>query len=150
MKEILDSIQNRLDTVEGLNYVSEDWGQLEEYGRDIPAKFPLCLVDVQAATYSDIGQDRTASPQNRQEGVIRFTLKFADLRLGNANQKAPQVQKDSAWRIHEIIDKAHVKLHGFRPVPEHGALMRRDRRKFKRGDGVLHHELTYEMALHNV
>lgn len=150
MKEVLEHILERLSAIQELNYVSEDWGQLDSFGADCPVKWPCSLIDLQDGIYSDIGSSKQFNPANRQEGGINIGIKVANLRLTNPNSRAPQSHKDNAFKIHEVIEKVHQALHGYHPGGEHGALMRTSFRKISRGDGVQLYLVIYSFGAHNV
>lgn len=157
MIEIFKNLQDRLATIPAdnmpgtlLNYVDEDWGQLDDYGVNIPVKWPCCLISEQGESYSDIGPDRKAMPINRQEGTLTIVLTIANLKLTNSSHKAPLLQKQQAWLIRKIKDKIHETVHGWAPVAEHGKLMRTSGRKVDRDDGIQQYQVFYTMALHNV
>ncbi|RWX00931.1 hypothetical protein [Flavobacterium cerinum] len=150
MKELLAATQAKVMEVAEINYVDEDWGQLDDYSPNFPVKWPCCLIDIQGATFSDLGMHKSAKPQNRQEGTATVVFTFANLKLTNSSGKAPESQKQAAWLIHDIIEKAHEVIHGFRPVQSHGKLMRTGQRKVRRDDGVQMHQVVYTIGLHNV
>ena len=150
MKEFLKSIQTKLATVTDLKYVDEDWGQLDDYSPNPPVKWPCCLIDLDNAVYTNLGIDRSATPQNRQQATASVVFKYANMKLTRTSSKAPESQKDNAWLLHEIIEKSHEVLHGFRPTPESGVLLRTTWRKVKRDDGIQVFLVTYTFGLNNV
>lgn len=150
MKEILTAIQAQLALTGDFKYIDEDWGQLDNYGSHIPVQWPACLIDFTGGSYTDIGIDRSASPQNRQQATGSITFNFANLKLTNTSKNAPTVQKDNAWLLLGIIEMAHAKLHGFRPGANCGSLMRASFRRIKRDDGIQHYQVIYTMGLNNV
>lgn len=157
MIDILKNLQDKLAAIPVdnettkpiLNYVDEDWGQLDDYGQP-PVKWPCCLIDIQQENYTDIGQVRNASPVNRQEGTLTIVLNIANLKLTNSSGKAPQAQKDKAWLIHDIKEKVHQAIHGWAPVQGQGKIMRTSARKIKRDDGIQQHQVFYTIGVHNV
>ncbi|GGB82885.1 hypothetical protein GCM10007424_23640 [Flavobacterium suaedae] len=150
MIEVLQALYEQLNTVEELNYIDEDWGQLDSYGNDCPVKWPCCIIDIQSSDFSDIGRDRSAEPQNRQQGISTIVLRVANLKLTNSSLKAPVFQKEKAFKIHRIIEQVHKKIHGFRPVPGHDNLIRVNLRKVRRDDGIQEYLITYSIGLNNV
>lgn len=149
-KEVLQGIQNTLETIPGMKYVDEDWGQLDDYSPHPPTQFPLALIDIGALQYSDIGKDRTATPQNRQMATGTIVISIANLKLTNTSARAPQPQKDKAWAIWDIVESVHKKLHGVVVGGSAGAMMRTAMRKVKRDDGIQEYEVTYTIGMTNV
>lgn len=92
-KEVLKKIQDLLATIPALKYVDEDWGQLDDYSPHPPTQFPLALIDIGNLQYSDIGIDRTATPQNRQMATGTIVISIANLKLTNTSARAPLTQK---------------------------------------------------------
>lgn len=149
-KEVLKNIQDIITLIPGMSYVDEDWGQLDDYSPNPPTKFPLTLIDIGNLQYSDIGKDRSKTPQNRQMATGTIVLSIANLRLTNSSGKAPQTQKNKAWAIWDIIEDVHKKLHGVIVGGAAGALMRTAMRKVKRDDGIQEYEVTYTIGVTNV
>ena len=150
MKDTLLAIQNKIAAVAGINYADEDWGQLDDYGQRPPVQWPCCLIDFSGAQYSDIGIDKKASPQNRQEGTGTVTLVFANLKLTNTSAKAPEAQKDVAYLLSGVMEEAHKVIQGFKPAANCGALIRSSFRRIKRDDGIQQYQVIYTMGVHNV
>lgn len=46
MKDILQATIAQLNNIATLQYVDENWGQLDYYSQQPPVKYPCCLVDV--------------------------------------------------------------------------------------------------------
>lgn len=143
MKETLLSIQAKLQTVSEIQFVDEDWGQLENYSAHAPVKFPCALLSVSGADYSDMGQDRTQTPVHRQMASGSIVLKIATLKLTNTSGKAPLSQKVKAWEIWDIDELAHAALQGFKPVENSGQMIRTNMRVKMRDDGIQEHRITY-------
>lgn len=150
MKEFLQNTQAKISEVSTIPYIDEDWGQLDDYSPNSPVIWPCCLIDMSNVDFSDLGIDKKAVPQNRQEATGLVTLTFAHLKITNTSFKAPQAQKDAAWSIHDIIEDAHAKVHGFAPVAGSGKLMRRSFKRVKRDDGIQQYQVVYSIGLHNV
>jgi hypothetical protein len=150
MKAFLEAAQTKLNTISALNYIDEDWGQLDSYSPNPPTKFPCALIDITSLIFSNIGKDKTANPVNRQmaEGTITFIL--ANLKLSNSSQRAPQTQKDNAWNIWTIIDDLHKAVHGWKPTEDSNALIRTGLRRIRRDDGIQEYQITYSIGLSNV
>lgn len=150
MKAFLETVQTKLEAVEALKYVDEDWGQLDSYSPNPPTKFPCGLIDITNLVFSNIGKDNTADPINRQMAEGTITIIIANLKLSNTNPRAPQTQRDNAWMIWTIIDEAHKKLHGWKPTEVSGALMRTSLKRIRRDDGIQEYQITYSVGFGNV
>lgn len=150
MKEILLNIQDKLTAIPEFKYVDEDWGQLDDYGPHAPVQWPCCLIDFSGADYSEIGTDKSATPQNRQEATGSISFIFANLRTANSSGKAPMAQKEITWMLTGLMEDAHKAIHGFRPGTNTGALIRRSFRRVKRDDGIQQYQVIYTLGVHNV
>lgn len=150
MKETLASIQTKISEVTSLKYIDEDWGQLDDYSPNMPVQWPCCLIDFSQIVFQNIGKDRTAIPQQRQIAEGTITITIANQKLTNTSFAAPQMQKQNAWSIYDIIEDVHKKIHGWRPVNISGALIRTQFIRRKRDDGVQEYNITYTIGLNNV
>jgi len=150
MKAIIQAIQTKIQAVTGVKYVDEDWGQLDYFSPNFPVKFPCVLIDVANANYSNIGQDKQATPINRQLADATISLTIANLKLTNSSGIAPQFQKDNTWSIHELIEDIHKVIQGFRTTDNATGLIRIGMNRTKRDDGVQEYTVRYSCSLHNV
>ena len=150
MKTILQTIQDKIATVSEINYVDENWGQLDYYSPNMPVKWPCCLIDLNDGFYSNIGQDATKKPKRRQNGKFALRLTLADVKLTNTSKLAPQSQKNNAWKIYGIMENLHEVLHGFNPGINCSALLRRGFQRVLRDDGVTEFQIIYEFEVQNV
>ena len=151
MNTIIQNIQDKLTLVTGLNYVDEDWGQLDYYSPNFPVKWPCALIDVTGASFDNIGIDKTATPRNRQnseDAILSITV--ANLKLTNTSSMSPQPQKDQAWSIWTLIEDIHKELQGFNPEAYAGKLIRKSFARVKRDDGVQEYTIMYSFSLNNV
>jgi hypothetical protein len=149
MKSFLETIQTKLATIPALKYIDEDWGQMDSYSPNPPAKFPCALIDITSLNFSNIGKDNSATPINRQlaDGTVTFII--GNLKLSNTSQHAPQSQKDNAWNIWIVIDDLHKKVHGWKPLEDSGALMRTSLKRIRRDDGIQEYQITYSIGFTN-
>lgn len=149
MKSFLETIQTKLATIPALQYIDEDWGQLDSYSPNPPAKFPCALIDITSLSFSNIGKDNSANPINRQlaDGTVTFII--GNLKFSNTSQRAPQSQKDNAWSIWTVIDDLHKKVHGWKPLKDSGALMRTSLKRIRRDDGIQEYQITYSIGFTN-
>lgn len=136
MKEIVEQIQERLQEVESLQYVDENWGQLDYYSPNPPVKWPCVLIDIASAQFDNIGIDKNQVPKQRQMGTMMIELRIANLRLTNTSGRAPRLQKDYARSIFNIIQDVHEALHGWSPNEKTSRLIRQSVNRVRRDDGV--------------
>lgn len=150
METILTNTLNKLDTIERIKYLDNDWGQLDYYSPNMPVKFPAVLIDINQAQFSNIGRDFKAEPQNRQQAQAQMVVTVADLRLGNTSSKAPETQKSYTLGIWGLIKDIHMALHGFIPDETASALIRTNMQRSNRDDGVQEYKIYYSFAISNI
>jgi hypothetical protein len=138
MKKLIDDIKNRILEVSAIKYIDEDWGQLDYYSPNAPAKFPCAIVDISQGQFSNEG-DLT------QRGILSVSIRIADLRISNSNVKAPVSQKLKASAYFDLLSAVHAKLHGWSNDSDNGPLTRILMRKVKRDDGIRETELIYQV-----
>lgn len=148
MKDLFVSLQAKLQPL--VSYVDEDWGQLNDYGNLMPVKFPCCLLDFEDITYSDLGTDRNATPQNRQTATGSIRLVIAYQKLTNSSGMAPINQKNQAFEIYNAVQQIHNVLHGWKPLTNTGALIRTRMRRVSNDNGLQVVAITYSFSQSNV
>lgn len=150
MKTFLEAIQTKLATIPALKYIDEDWGQMDSYSPNPPAKFPCAIIDITTLNFSNVGKDNSANPINRQlaDGTVTFII--ADVKLSNTSHRAPQSQKNNASSIWTVIEDLHKAVHGWKPTEESGALMRTGQKRIRRDDGIQEYQITYSIGFTNV
>ncbi len=150
MKTIINSIQEKLKEVTALQYIDEDWGQLDEYAERPPVKWPCAVIDMPSIAFSNIGIDKKATPINRQQAETTVSITIANLRLTNSSNMAPAWQKQQAVSIWSTIEQVHEILQGFHPTDNSGALIRIGLRRVERYDGVQQYRIDYSLGINNV
>jgi hypothetical protein len=151
IKEILEAIQNRVGEAETKFFVDEDWAQLDIDAINPPVKFPCVLIDVSDIDFSNIGQDRTQTPRQRQNGLLSIRFTVATKKLSNTSRNAPQSQKDNAWKIYEYLEEIHALLHGWCPVPQKsGKLERQNFSGISNSHGMQQKTVQYDLSVINV
>src|SRR5690554_5183741 len=112
MKQILQNLQNQLhEREEAIQYIDENWGQLDLYGPEIPVKWPCVLIDINQAQFTNTGRNNNVIPPNRQQGTAIIELTIAALKLTNTSFKAPATQKWHGFEIWEVVEEVHQKVH---------------------------------------
>lgn len=143
IQEIFQPIQKIIDKENLFKYISEDWGQLDDYGKDCPVKWPCCLLDIVNGQFSNIGK-------LEQEGEVNIIFKVAHLRLTPNSARTTTLQQEQSWEVAKLIQDLHQVIQGFKPHPQHGKLIRKQLRKVQRNDGVKQYEIIYTIGLHSV
>lgn len=150
MKAIIDNIKAELaDKVSALNYVDENWGQLDAYNPNFPVKWPCALIDISEASFSNLGMDKSATPVHRQMADFSVEIRLANLKLTNSSTRAPKKQRDEAASIWDIVEDVHKHLQGFAPGPNASKLIRGGMSRVQRDDGVQEYVIVYTSSLHN-
>ena len=136
MKQIIIDIENRLtEKVSELQYIAENWGQLDLYADHPPVKFPCALVDITSASFSNAGN-------KLQEGNVSIVITVADM-SNLVSRKAPTEMKMRALKIYDIVKDINKALHGWSGNNAYAKLMRTSYAKSTREDGARLHTVTY-------
>jgi hypothetical protein len=143
MKAVLNALEEVLKEVEGVRYVSENTGQLDNYSPNFPTQFPCILYDIAESTFSNIGIDRNVQPMNRQMAEYVVELRFANMKTTNPSAAAPTRHKDVYRHIWDIMEDTHKLIHGKSPEKGFGPLMRSLLARVTRDDGVQEYVVRY-------
>lgn len=149
MEDVLQAVKERLNGQAGIQYVDENWGQLDYYASNAPVKWPCVLIDISGGTFSNQGQDRQQTPFNRQIGDLRLELRIANLRISNSNVKAPVRQQQYNHSILKLLGDVHALLHGWRSVERCSTMLRASYQRVRRDDGVQEYVVIYTFSDHN-
>lgn len=149
MKELIDATRTRLAEGTLLKYIDENWGQIE-YVVAPPVKWPCALISIYSGNFSDIGIDRTQTPQNRQMGNYIIELRFANLKMTPSSAKAKASLKQNSLSIFDVLDEAHALLHGWSPGGAIGKYMRLRMQMEKRDDGVQEFMVQYSVGVSRI
>lgn len=142
MHTIVNIIQNKLAEISALKYISEDWGQLNYYDKDIPVQWPCCLLDINSGTFSETS--------STQQGTLQIALNIANIRLSPNSLKASSKQKNDSWEVLQIVSDIHQLINRYRPHQQHGRLIRTSIRKIKRQDAIKQYEVIYTLAVNDI
>ena len=140
MKNVIQDIQNKLAAeVPALQYIDQDWGQMNFY-RQPPVKFPCALIDIQNAAYSDTGG-------LIQQGTATVVIRLFDMKLSSSSNAAPESQKKNAKKIWQLIEDVNRALHGQQFLQDgFGKLIRARMHRGKRDDGCYQTEISYTVG----
>lgn len=110
MKEILLQLIDLIGNVPGVNYVSEDYGQIDfipaEHGT-YPVKFPYALISVTNIEYSTQGRYTDTA-------VATIAIRVANDPMSIASGKAPDRHKQQAFAILDVIEAIDSAVHGYK------------------------------------
>lgn len=106
MRTILNAVLQRLkEQVSELQYISEDWGQLDYYETMPPVKFPCALVCIDRVSYNVVAKDR------RKADVSLF-VRIADAPSVTGNVAAPAAYRERAFAIFDLLESVSEALNG--------------------------------------
>lgn len=144
MDIILTDIQERLMLkVPAINYVDEDWGQLDDYSPNFPVKWPCALVDCFGANYENLGN-------KVQMGLATIRIQIADVKLSNSSGKAPAEQKTKSKSFYLLMKEVYKALHGYTAHDHYSALIRVSEKRLRRNDGVRVHEMLFTVEIKDI
>jgi hypothetical protein len=147
MKHLLSDVQRRLAAATNPDgsplfaYVDLDWGQVDFYNDMPPVKFPCALIDVQSATFNNLGQ-------RVQTGSILVQVRVVDMIFSRTAAAAPLQQREQAARVFDALRDVHRLLHGWTEDPHrYGRLVRKTIAHTRRRDGLREYALTFEAII---
>lgn len=143
MKQLLTDIQNRLKTVTALKYIDEDWGQLDYFNVAQPVKYPCALINIASVQYSNMAK-------KVQQGLGTVVITIADLKLANSSANAPQLQKQAAWKVFDIIADVYKALHGWNGASHYGPLTRVSLTRKKNDEGLNLFDVAFSFTIKDV
>jgi len=145
-----NNVKQLLTQVPGINYVDEDWGQLDYYSQNPPVKWPCALIDVSNAAYNNMVRNPAHIPQLRQEAKCMLTVRLADIKLTNSSTLTPVTQQTAASNIKELAQLIHNTLHGINIIQQATMLLRHSMQRQMRDDGIQEYVIAYTFDLNNV
>lgn len=146
MEDLLKSISDKLTELAELKHIDENFGQLMNYGIDIPVKWPCALLHILNAQFSDLAYDYR-NDESKQMGNLSIEITIANLKLSKTSTGAPASQRQKGFEIYTTIKKVHELLHGWKPLPNSGALKRTSFQSIIRDDGVQEKRIIYTIGL---
>lgn len=107
MKHVLSAVMERLkEQVPDLQYISEDWGQLDFYERTPPVKFPCALVSVSGINFESQTSDC-------RWATMTILIRVADAPAVSGGMAAPESYRNRAFAIFDLMDKIGTSLYAF-------------------------------------
>ncbi len=138
IQEALVAVQARIMELypATVQYVAEDWGQLDYYTDRPPVNFPCVLLDVEEADFSDL-----ARKVQRVEAIL--TVRIADLAMSSLSALAPG--SDRQFDLLGLTQQIYAHLQGFSGETFSG-LTRVKLRRERREDGIKEYVLQFRFG----
>ena len=136
MESIFLDIQAKLQTVEGLAYCGEDWGQLNF--EQPPVNFPCALIDIGNITYSQAGNNTQLA-----DAILNITV--ADVQNQGINPAMPPMLQANSFRLFTLLENINKALHG-KQGGNYGKLCRTQIRKTLREDLIREFVISYRFS----
>jgi hypothetical protein len=131
MKKILSDIQQKLTTdVSALQYVNEDWGQLNN---TTGMQWPCALIDASEESWNDLGK-------KVQQGIVNIRITVGVMQPGSVNDI-------TSYETFDVLQAIHKSLQGFVSDVSHGPLTRVSSKRLDRDDNVRAYEMIYAVQV---
>lgn len=138
MKHLFLKITERLDTIQALNWVDEDKGQMN-FERP-PVSFPAALVD--------INEPRRSNLNHRLQDVNAvITVSLCMDFTGHTNTSTPEAARATSLRYYDLAEEIYTTLQGW--GDGFNELECINKRKVKRPDGYVVLELSFTTEYHD-
>jgi hypothetical protein len=139
MEHIFTAVQDRLTAkVEELKWVDYDFGQLDVYHMRPPVQFPCALIDIELPETRERGE-------RMQQCRVALIVRIAFEQPGQTNNKTPELVKEKALSIFNILKKIHAALHGYDSA-EFGKIVRRSLTTERREDPLKVFNMRFETS----
>lgn len=107
MKQILLAVMERLrEQVPSLQYIAEDWGQLDFYDEAPPVKFPCALISVSNVKFE-------SQMANCRWATMTILIRVADAPAVSGTMAAPETYRNRAFAIFDLMDEIGNTLYAF-------------------------------------
>ncbi len=136
MDTILLNVIERLERIEELRYVEEDWGQLNF--EQPPVAWPCALVDLGECKYTQNGRRSQTA-----EAILNISI--ADIRFDGLNTRLPEKNRERIGELFRIIEKVNSLLHGYE-TSYHGRFQRVSLKKIEREDAIREFLVSYRFG----
>ena len=135
LKHIFTAVQNRItEAVSQVQYVGEDWGQLDFYAERPPVRFPCVLFDVDEVKFAGRGRVKI------QDAAAVITLRIADYRAVNVS--ALSGIDSPALDMYDLLTDIYKALEGLGDETFSG-LTRKQLVRVRRDDGIREYRMTF-------
>lgn len=136
MDTILLKVMERLEQIPELQYVSEDWSQLNF--EQPPVNWPCALVDLGEVKYTQAGRGT-----QQAEAILNITV--ADICFDGLNTRLPELNRERIGELFRIIEKVNALIHGY-TTGSHSRFQRVGLKKVIREDAVREFLVTYRFG----
>lgn len=141
MHELIVDITDKIAGIGIFKYLSDDWGQLDDYAPSPPTKWPCCLIDIVEAKPESQGG-------HIQVMDCTVLIRVADLRTANSSRQAPDEQKNKHYNLLTICQTIYANLHGWhKPSSNYGTLSRTGFRRYHRDDGIREYHILFRTTV---
>lgn len=137
MKSIFLSIQNKLATINTINYIDKDWGQLQY--EQPPVQWPAVLLDVEQVNYTQMGR-------GAQRADADITVTVANINLQRSSAAVASAKRANAYATIDLLDEIHQQLQHFTSEGKFSPLMRTNLRKVFINDNYEVYAMTYRTS----
>lgn len=138
MKHILSAVMERLqEQVPDLQYISEDWGQLDFYQDTPPVKFPCALISVSGIKFDS----QTMGTRN---ATMTILIRVADAPAVSGTMAAPDSYRNRAFAIFDLLDDIGNALYGFSHDEEFNELEQKTITHYSREDAIREYAMLFE------
>lgn len=137
MKHILETIMERLQAkVPELQYIAEDWGQLDFYDEAPPVKFPCALISVSRISF----ESQTIHTRWATMGIL---IRVADAPAVSGTMAAPEAYRNRAFAIFDLMDKIGNTLYGYTD-DSFNELEQKEITHYSREDAIREYAMLFE------
>ena len=137
MKEILEAVMAKLKTqVSDLQYIAEDYGQIDNYGDVPPVKFPCALLSIGHVQYEE-------ATKSQRRVKITLLVRIADAPSLIGNVAAPDSYRTRAFAIFDLIEKVKTAINGMQSQ-SYNKIKIQNATHFVREDLIREYAMTFQ------
>jgi hypothetical protein len=132
------AVQERLkEKATGVNWVDQNFGQLDNFDIKPAVNFPCALIDITGLQYEDL-------TNGAQKANGRIVITIGTTPFTNSSAVTPVSQREKAIQYYEIEHAVHKALHNWVPVPGFEKLLRRNMDKQEREDAIRERVVVFD------
>lgn len=138
MKQILSAVMERLQTeVPELQYIAEDWGQMDYYQDTPPVKFPCALISISSI-------DFVSQTIGIRHATLTLLIRVADAPAVSGSMAAPDSYRNRAFAIFDLLDNIGNALYGFSNDGEFNEMEQKTITHYSREDAIREYAMLFE------
>jgi hypothetical protein len=134
--ELYNDLLIRLESIDALKFIDEDFGQLEHYDLKPAVVFPCALIDISDFNFTEVG----GKNEQMGNGIIQIRIGFEI--YTPTNSLVPSSLREKGLAMYNIEQKVHKQLQGWNSAP-FSRLLRRSLKTERRRDNIKVRVLTY-------